>query len=117
VVSMNETIKNWMQAAEPRWCRCQLPFSARARDRALGRAAGARRASRRRAIDRVDEESSSTSASSSACERSVVPAPAVVELEQIVAALKRRPVAAGRCRAPERPVAESLFIIDAGAAM
>ncbi len=119
VVSMNETIKNWMQAAGTALVPVSVTVLGTRSAIALWGALpvlGVLLA--RRAIDRVDED---VVEHLRVVERvraiRLFQHLRVVELEQIVAALKRRPVAAGQVVVRQGdPAAESVFIIDAGAA-
>jgi hypothetical protein len=119
VVSMNETIKNWMQAAGTALVPVSVTVLGTRSAIALWGALpvlGVLLA--RRAIDRVDED---VVEHLRVVERvralRLFQHLRVVELEQLVAALKRRPVAAGQVVVRQSdPVAESMFIIDAGAA-
>ncbi len=119
VVSMNETIKNWMQAAGTALVPVSVAvLGTRSAIVLWGALPVLGVLLARRAIDRVDED---VVEHLHVVERvraiRLFHHLRVVELEQIVAALKRRPVAAGQVVVRQGdPVAESVFIIDAGAA-
>jgi MFS family permease len=119
VVSMNETIKNWMQAVGTALVPVSVAvLGTRAAIVLWGALPVLGVLLARRAIAGVDED---VVEHVRVLERvralRLFQHLRVVELEQVVACLKRRPVAAGQVVVrQDDPVAESMFIIDAGGA-